>query len=384
MIDWRVPSLLWSGVRFEATGLYTAELLRIVGASQLRLKNICAAEDGFQASCTAKQYLRLYSCAKRTRTKLRVLQRRGLYFKLRRNLIRFGLWTGALAFFAMMLYGSSLVWYIDCPNMSVREQALALATLRGCGISVGTHLDGALLTKGETALLEADDTFAWASLNFAGGRLTIESESAQPVPTVREYRQTDLIAAAGGTVLLLDLQAGTPLVTPGQTVTAGQVLVAANRSSRAGAPVSGRTSGRVLAQLAWSCSMEQPLCYETEIPQMPLCIQRTYIFAGRAMTRHDAVHAFSAGKTRHYGLTFLGLALPVGVEETVFLPSTVQTVQISKTLSLAKARQASLRKLAQEWPDAQILALQENTEYRDNILNYTVNMQISADIAKEA
>ena len=380
-----MKGMLWAGVAFTAQGGRIETLLQRAAEQHLRLRRITPCPGGFSAACSARRYPALARIARRCRVRLRIRRRAGLYFRLRPLLRRLGLWLGLAVFGAVLLLSRRMIWSMEYVGLTQSVQARAAATLRACGIREGVCVDDALLTLGETALVEQDPDIGWASLNFAGGRLTVETAPAAPVPAIRETRYSDLTARVSGMVLSMDVQAGYPAVEAGQTVEAGQVLIAASKLDRQGRPVTGSAAGSVTARFQWTFSSEQPLYCEAAQPDGGVRSIWRLTAAGRTWQWQGADGEAPAAiqtHTHHYGLTVLGLPLPVAVEETVLVSGSVRTVRLSERLALDRLRLAAARALAQEWPDAVTETVQEQTELRDDTLFYRLQLQIAADICQ--
>jgi similar to stage IV sporulation protein len=424
--------MLWTGVSFSAMGGRTEALLQSASEHRLQLRAIRARPGGFTARCTARHYLQLARLARHYRARLHIFRRRGIYFGLRNTLRRAGLWAGLILFGVMLVYAQRLIWHITYVDFTAGQQTRAAAILRENGLVEGAVVRPEMLTLGETALVEKTDEFGWASLNFTGGRLTVEAAPAEPVPAIEQRRYTDICAKTAGTIVLMNVEQGTAAAAVGQTVAAGQVLIAVNRADRQGNPVSGCASGTVQARFLWQYETEQPLTYEASVPSGQvesrwtlLCANRLLHFpaqksgtvqapekenspllapenpqavtapaedtdgaesgtadAGGQAAPKDTALAQTPGEVhqRHGALAFLGLTLPVSFCETSQVMCHTETVTLTETLALDKARLAARRALAEAWPDAEVRTVQETSEVVDGVLHYTVAQQIEANI----
>ncbi len=419
--------MLWTGVSFSAMGGRTEALLQSASEHRLQLRAIRARAGGFTARCTARHYLRLARLARHYRVKLHVLRRKGLYFRLRDTLRRAGLWAGLILFGVLLLYAQRMIWHISYVDFTAGQQTRAAAILRENGLEEGAIVRPEMLTLGETALVEATDEFGWASLNFTGGRLTVEAAPAEQVPAIEQRRYTDIRAKTAGLIVAMNIEQGTAAASVGQPVAAGQVLIAVNRADRAGGPVAGCTAGTVQARFLWQYETEQPLTYEAAVPSGQIESRWTLLCAGRAWqfpaqsgeeqtagsaapqsadaaasqaasAPEKAAAAASAEEAaggeqaaqpesaapelhqRHGALALWGLTLPVSFCETESVLRQPETITLTQTLALEKARLSARRALAAAWPDAKVRTVQETSEVVDGVLHYTVAQQIEANI----
>ena len=374
---------LWAAVQLTALGGDTEGLLGAAAAAGLHLRQIEPLPGGFAARCAAWHYLPLAGLARRRRVRLRVTRRRGLWFRLRPLARRAGLWVGLAVFLPLLLWARGLVWAVEYPGMTPGQEARAAAALRTVGLEPGAPVTQALLTAGEYALLEGGE-FAWASVNFFGGRLTVEAAPARNAPEIFSGNLQGLKASAAGVVTEINLKSGTPLVTPGATVTEGQTLIGTSRTERDGTLIYQPAAGSVLARFEWSAAHTQAL--ESHSPALTgeADTRRVIRWAGRELVLPFGPGEDSGGLaiTRHIQPDLWGLPLPFSVEETTFYQQQPAELRYSDETALALARLACLQALEEEYPDAQLVAQRENVQRTADAVHYDVVYTVIADIAR--
>lgn len=266
--------LLWAGVRFSAQNGNGEGLLSEAARTGLHLSEVTPQPGGFAARCAAWRYRKLAALARKRRVRLHIAQRTGLYFFLRPFLRRRGLWAGLLLFVPLLLWSQNFVWAVDPSSLSAGQQA---RPSRSCGNVLDCPrqlITQEKLTAGEYALLQSGE-FSWASLNFQDGRLVVEAAAAKPVPDIAAGKLDGVLAKTAGTVVRTNLTGGTMLVTPGQTVEAGQPLIGTARTERDGTPIFEPAAGAVFARFDWEHVQTEPLIVSakrlTGRPVQPPC-----------------------------------------------------------------------------------------------------------------
>lgn len=374
---------LWAGVTFSARGGHTEALLNDAAGAGLQLAAILPQPGGFDGRCAAWRYRRLSRLARRHRVRLQIQKRRGLFFRLRPLFRRAGLWTGLAVFLPLLLWSRGLVWSVSYTDMTPGQQARAAAFLReGAGLEPGARVTQAALAAGEYALLQSGE-FSWASVNFFGGRLEVETAAAKPAPAIFSGKLQTLCARTGGLVTAVEIKSGTALVQPGQQVEAGQPLIGTSRTERDGTPIFAPAAGTVTARFAWSTSCEQPLTVQVPLLDSGRSVQLRLACGGLHLTlpRWGIAGEDSVSVTRHVALELFGLPLPVAVEETTFYARRPGETVYTDDLALDMARLTCLQNLEAAWPDAEITALQESVEMRSGALHYAVTYTLLGDIA---
>ena len=375
---------LWAGVTFSARGGHTEALLNDAAGAGLQLAAIVPRPGGFDGRCAAWRYRRLAKLARQRRVRLQVQKRRGLFFRLRPLLRRTGLWVGLAVFLPLLLWSRGLVWSVFYTDMTPGQQARAAALLReNVGLEPGARVSQEALDAGEYALLQSGE-FSWASVNFFGGRLEVETAAAQPAPAIFSGKLQTICARTGGLVTAVEIKSGTALVQPGQQVEAGQPLIGTSRTERDGTPIFAPAAGTVTARFAWSTSCEQPLKVEVPLLDSGRGVQLRLSGGGLHLTLPrwgGARSESSIAITRHVALELFGLPLPVAMEETTFYARRPGEVAYPDDLALEMARLTCLQNLEAAWPDAEITALQESVEMRSGTLCYAVTYTLLGDIA---
>ena len=371
---------LWAGVRFTARNGSPEAFLTDAAGQGLHLYGIRALPGGFCGHCAAWQYRRLAALARHRRVRLRVEKRQGLYFLLRPLLRRKGLWAGLVAWGLALVWLQGLIWAVDYGSLTTGQRARAGAVLRSCGLLPGAAATEELLRTGEYALLESGE-FSWASLNFEKGRLAVEAAPARTRPEIAAGTLHGLRAKCNGTVLRTNLASGTMLVSPGQTVEAGQGLIGTARSERDGTLIFAPAAGTVVAQLEWQTAQSVPLA-ET-LPQLTGECTTNYrlFFAGHsAALPASSPDGDGLCRTRQLQLEVFGLPLPCAVEETTFYAQQQETLYRTEAQALALARLQGLRALHDAFPDAEIFARREECTVQEDTLLYHAVYTVAADI----
>jgi len=366
---------IWAGIRFAACGSGWEAFLTAAVDQGCALRRIRPLTDGFSAECSARRYKTLHSLAGRLGVRLKTEKRQGLYFCLRPVLRRKGLWAGILAGSVLVLFLQKWVWWICPVGVTTAQQLRMQKTLRGCGIYVGCHVTQALLSQGEFALMRDTDDYAWVSLNFQRGRLTVETAPSKEVPSIAESANVGpLLAKADGMITAIYPQDGTVVAKVGQQVKKRDILIEPSREDRMGQQHTRRAEGSVLAVVDWSAQAE-----------IPLVLQGDYL-TGASSSEFSLLRDTAAADDRaethsyYWQAELLGLALPMTIEERVVFQTAPQTITRSEALARQLAEQQCRAQLHQQFPGCRILFWQPQIEIKDKVLYYCAAAQIEAEI----
>lgn len=212
-------------------------IIKIVGEYGERLLNQAALENlylwdikrqnGTVLSCkvSVKNFAKLASLARKTRCRVYIIERVGLFFVILKLRKRKWFLFGALLFIAAVYFMSSFIWSIEivCPDdeltISVDE------ALRSWGIKEGIFKYGLDKEYYIDKLLNEYGGLAWAQMEIRGSRLIIELVKKELPPELEENIPCDIIASKDGIIEEIIALRGEALVEPGQTVSEGDVLI---------------------------------------------------------------------------------------------------------------------------------------------------------------
>ncbi len=331
-----------------------------------------------QFTCRANQYRKVTQAARKYGGISRVLQRKGIYFLLKKGLKRKGIWLGIACFEVCLLVSQQYIWHVRFPNMDSVQKKRAETVLRQVGIYEGVRSTEELLSLGETELVRKQIGFGWASLNFEKGRLLVETAPAEPIPPIFTARDTDIIAKTAGEIVSVSVEAGTAMVKSGDVVMPGNILIARDKLDREGKPVPGQAAGRVVASFVWETEYDQPLQYDIQRPCLKMQTSHSLQIGNQHFGKKEDEQANAV--VRHYPFMLGELPLPgTWTEENVLLMEN-STGMFTETLAKAKAKKHCQDEMYAQWGDAKIIAEQESFSMENEILHYKYRAKIEADI----
>ena len=261
-----IPSLsylLMGHVTLATDGAYAARLLEICRIHTIPYENFCHTEEGcLSLRFTTVSARRVTALCDEADIPLRVLHHGGLPRLLKRLLRRPGLWVGGVLGLALYLTAGSVFWDIRVSGNKTLSDAAIRASLAEAGLTVGSPIRGFEADVTENQVLLLDDRLAWLSVNRKGTVAYVEVREAVKPPPHEEAPTRDMVAAMGGVIEYIELEAGNVRVKAGQTVSPGEVLVSGiYESTQTGIRVES-AKARVFARTTREFSVTIPLTYE--------------------------------------------------------------------------------------------------------------------------
>lgn len=249
----------WKAVGTRAE--YRTALLDLCFAEGINYSHFVCQEDG-----GILFFVSLFTCRRLQRRcrelgiALKTEEGQGLPMLLYRLRHRLGLWLGVLCACLLVFWSGRFVWHIEVTGNSEMTEREVVEELRACGFGVGSYIPTLHTASLENRLLLASERISWASVFLDGTVARVEIiERVAPPEEASVTRPANLIAAADGQIESLELLRGNCVVSVGQAVRAGELLVSGIYDSAVMGFRYTRAAGRVWARTEREITVEIPL-----------------------------------------------------------------------------------------------------------------------------
>lgn len=215
--------------------------VRVSGKSPERFFNLCSFHgiflnqikregEYYRFVIDACDFYKAGKLSKKAQVRIRIEEKRGFIFFLRRNRKRLAFYMGIL-FCTGFLYGTSLfIWDIQMEgNQKYTDQTL-LHFLESKGYVHGMKKAGIICEEIEKDIRNNYNDITWVSAEITGNRLIIRIKENQILEASEGMEEslstkTDITAKRGGTIISMITRSGTPAVHVGDVVEPGQLLI---------------------------------------------------------------------------------------------------------------------------------------------------------------
>ena len=215
--------------------------IRVEGYSPERFLNLCNANGillwqvekkaQYYVMCiSVKDYKRLRPFVRKTGTKIILLEKHGLPFFLYRFRKRKMFFAGMILCVVGIYILSLFVWNIHFEGNVTQNTEELLAYLETIGVKHGVLKSEIVCENIETNLRSQYPNMLWVSAEMRGTRIIVQikENTDDDIISKVEYKDesaVSIVSDRAGIVDSIIVRQGTPLVTVGEEVTAGQILV---------------------------------------------------------------------------------------------------------------------------------------------------------------
>ncbi len=297
---------------------------------------------------------------------------------------RGGLLLGILSAAAIITGGSLFLWtvrIVGCETISAQEVHKLLQTQ---GIEIGGFIPPIDAKVAASEILLEEPRIAYLAINIIGTACEVQVTESKFAAPSKEQLPSDIIAAYDGMIQRVELYDGQPMVSHGEAVRKGQVLISGLCESGEGAWRLESASGVVIAKVEREFSVEVPLIEKVAVKKQEEIASRSLIFFKKSikLSKSSSIFPPTYGtiiKKEEWTLPG-GIVLPIALQTISRVGYEIE--QRHRTYAeaelLAKKQMESL--IAKELQDAEILTLTQTMEHTDTGVKLTWQVYCLMDI----
>lgn len=339
------------------------------------------------ACILAGRYRELRPFARKAGCRLRVRERHGLPFLLRKTRNHRGLWAGCAVFAAILYLLSIRIWCIEISGNSAIPTAELETALNGMGLRPGVLRSGVDPRDIERNLMLKFPKISWMSVNTEGNMVEICLKEKKDKPEIpAKDRACNLVAAQTGQITSLQVFEGTAMVHKGEAVMAGQLLVSGVVEHDTGEHTIHHASARVLAETVHTLTAEVPLRRQERQPTGKTAVRRSlHIFSARVPITFSGKPKGSCDvSAEHFQVSLFGTLLPLGVYQERWTEYSPVWVTLTNEQARAQADAQIASRASKMLGQGKVLSARSTDTVRDGRLIRTAILHCEENIAKES
>lgn len=286
----------------------------------------------------------------------------GLPYWLCRLRRRAGLLIGIPIALFMIVMGTQVLWDVRIHKNDGLPEDEVIAALAEYGVRPGAFISELDVGDIQTRIEAENDEIAWISINVIGTVAYIEliGEVVPPEKDVPEGDGSNLVAARNGTVTGFEIIAGEPVVSVGQPVLEGELLVGGLIDSERFGYRAVEARGRVFALTEYVFEVEIPYEYTVRLPEKKEICEISLIFFGFEQKFFKKGGFLGSEYDKIYSDIYIyskgGVKVPVGIS-VASCPIYTESVEKRTYEEAADLAYFEInRKILTEIPDAEIIS----------------------------
>lgn len=204
-------------------------------------------------------YYKVKELATRTKSKIKIINRRGMIFLKMKLKNRIAMVLGIFIFIGIIYYLSNYIWGIDITTERNIAPYEIRNELKNIGITPGINKKNINVYDIEEKLKTNNENIMWVRVRVQGSKLKVTATERQSPPEViNDDSPCNLVAKKDGQIVRIYTKAGTAVVKQGDIVRKGQLIVKGEQGNE-GSTYQVHASGSVIAKIYYEETREVPL-----------------------------------------------------------------------------------------------------------------------------
>lgn len=329
-------------VCFRAKGGFYERFLNLCAANGITVWGVKYKNGTLHAKMSRKDYKNVLPIARRAKTRLKIVSKRGLYSRAAKYRGRYGLAVGFLAFILILRLLSSVIWNININgNKTVRDEKI-LAQLNEIGIYEGVFASSIDAENARQQLLISCPELSWCAINIDGCIANVDvKETAEKKLEAKTDYPANIVAKRGGTIMSIRAYYGAPSVSVGEAVAKGDILVSGTMENKYGGIMYCEARAEVIAQTVHKLSVTVPFLQQRKVDiSKPQTRKILTLFGAQIPLFFGKVDEPYTVKRTHTVPEINGKRLPFAMDTATFTRQKVEkyTIDSAKAEKIAKAQ----------------------------------------------
>lgn len=215
-------------VEVEIQGFFTERFINLCRINNIKIWNIKNVVNGIvRFSIAIKDFKKIKPIAKKTKCKVKIISKKGVYFKLFKYRKRSLAFILILLFLILSTLSTTFIWNIEVVgNMYIPTENIYSA-LKDSGLYVGRNKIG-LKTKKVINEMRVELTdIAWMGIEIDGthAKVKVVEKTKLPESAVNENAIGDIVSDKSGVIEKIVVENGTAILEVGDYVEEGRILI---------------------------------------------------------------------------------------------------------------------------------------------------------------
>ncbi len=277
-----IDGIVYGRARLKVEEKSLLDLLNVLLELGENYKNILSDENGASVELTYLAALRAQKLCRERGINAETELLGGIPYWILGLKKRPGLVIGFLLALIMIALGNRVLWDVRIDRNENLSDSELIGILDGYGVRPGAFISKLDVGDIQTRIEAENEEIAWLSVNVIGTVAYVEAigEVVPPDKEIPEGDGTNLVAARDGTVVGFEVIAGEPIVSAGQPVLAGELLVGGLIDSERFGYRAVEARGKVFAATEYVFEVEIPYKYTVRIPEKKEICEISLIFFG--------------------------------------------------------------------------------------------------------
>lgn len=215
-------------IEVQIEGFFTERFINLCKINNIKIWDIKNVVNGMvRFKIAIKQFKLLKKIAKKTRCKVKIISKKGIYFKLFKLRKRKFAIALLILFLVISIFSTKFVWKIDVIGNTYIPTEKIYEALEEAGLYVGKSTINLKTKTVINSLRVALSDIAWVGIDVDGTHVSVNivEKTKLPEDSVRNTAIGDIISDKNGIIHKIVVENGTPILSVGDYVEEGRILI---------------------------------------------------------------------------------------------------------------------------------------------------------------
>lgn len=359
-------------VEIEISGEELEKILNLAHKNKLAIWNLKYKNRSLVGKVKPKEFKKLLGIKKETNSKIRIVKRKGIIFKINKYRGRTGLLIGAILFFCILKGFSFFVLGVEIKSNKPIDKVKVASVLSENGIKEWTLRHKIDTNYAAQRIILSLPELDWASVNIEGSLVTVNLHSDEEKKS--DTSPSNLVAKYDSIIKRIDVTSGETLKSIGDTVAKGEVLVS-GVSQNAKTTVFEKSKGEIFAETKHTFSKSGYIKEEKYVYEKTKKRRVLNVFSLKIPLYVGSIKSHYSSKQTEKTYKVFGQKLPIGYTEKTFKLKTKKTVITKKEKLTEKLKEEIMSEIKAEKYETYKI---ENTDIKHEKNALTVEITVSA------
>ena len=213
-------------VTISLTGNFTERFINICIARGLVIWNIRKTDERTTTvNIAVKDFLKVRSIAKKSKTKVRIREKHGLFMHLKKHRKRKFFFIGIVFFILFIFISTRFIWHIEIHGLTYTPEQSLIRSLKEAGVYPGVLKSRIDQNKVKNIVLLKQKDLSWLWVDIKGSKAIVNVSQRTLPPVIENRTPCDIIATKDGVIFSYTVTGGSVRVKTGDSVVQGQTLI---------------------------------------------------------------------------------------------------------------------------------------------------------------
>lgn len=211
----------------EIQGFFTERYINLCRINNVKIWNIQNMSGGIiRFNIAIKDFKKLKSITKKTKCKVKILDKKGVYFKLFKYRKRRIVILLLASFIFLCFLSNSFIWKIHVTGNEYIEEADIIESLKESGIYVGRNKIGLKTKKVINNLRVLQPDISWVGIDIEGTNVIVNIvEKTKLKENININGIGDIVSDKSGIIQKITVENGTAIPSVGDYIEEGRILI---------------------------------------------------------------------------------------------------------------------------------------------------------------